>query len=106
VVVLGVKGKQVRIGIDAPKDVAVHREDRDAWVTGAPGEALKVIRQYPDTHMVATPVSTRVNAPKNNDAALIEPIAQPPSVLTLVEKFTTSWSHRSFQSVLAFPSTV
>jgi hypothetical protein len=25
--------------------------------------------------MVATPVSTRVHTPKNNDAALIEPIA-------------------------------
>ena len=27
VVVLGIKGSQVRIGIDAPKDVAVHREE-------------------------------------------------------------------------------
>ena len=27
VTVLGVKGNQVRLGVDAPKDVAVHREE-------------------------------------------------------------------------------
>ncbi len=31
------------------------KEDRDAWLTGTPDEAFTVIKQYPDTHMVATP---------------------------------------------------
>lgn len=43
------------------------------WLTAAPAEAFKPLRQYPDTHMVATPVSRRVNAPKNNNAELIAP---------------------------------
>jgi putative SOS response-associated peptidase YedK len=53
------------------------QEDRDAWLTGTPEEAFGAIKQYPDTHMVATPVSKRVNTPKNNDAELIAPILAP-----------------------------
>jgi hypothetical protein len=34
-----------------------------------------VIKQYPDTYMVATPVSRRVNTSKNNDNGLIAPVA-------------------------------
>jgi putative SOS response-associated peptidase YedK len=49
------------------------KDDRDGWLTGEHEDAFKVIKQYPDTHMVATPVSTRVNTPRNNDAKLIEP---------------------------------
>ena len=50
------------------------KEDRETWLAGSAEEAFAVIKQYPDTHMVATPVSTRVNTPKNNDAKLIEPV--------------------------------
>ena len=49
------------------------KDDRDAWLTTTPDNAFKLLRQYPDTHMVATPVSKRVNTPKNNDAELIAP---------------------------------
>jgi len=50
------------------------KEDRDTWLTATPEEAFRVVKQYPDTYMVATPVSKRVNTPTNNDAELIAPI--------------------------------
>ena len=49
------------------------KEDRDVWLNATTDEAFQLLRQYPDTHMVATPVSRRVNTPKNNDAELIAP---------------------------------
>jgi putative SOS response-associated peptidase YedK len=51
------------------------KQDRDAWLMGTPDEAFLTLKQYADTHMVATPVSKRVNTPKNNDAELIAAVA-------------------------------
>jgi putative SOS response-associated peptidase YedK len=49
------------------------KDDRDAWLAGSPDEAWATLKPYPDEHLVAWPVSTRVNTPKNNDAELILP---------------------------------
>ena len=49
------------------------KANRDAWLTTTPDDALKLLGPHPDTRMVATPVSKRVNTPKNNDAELIAP---------------------------------
>jgi len=35
----------------------------DAWLTAQPEDAFKLLKQYPDTHMVATPVS-RLESPE------------------------------------------
>jgi putative SOS response-associated peptidase YedK len=50
------------------------KEDREQWLTGSAAEAKAVLKPYPQDRMVAYQVSTRVNSPKNNDAALIDPI--------------------------------
>jgi putative SOS response-associated peptidase YedK len=51
------------------------REAREIWLTGSPQEAWEVLTPYADSHIVAWPVSTRVNKPANNDAELIAPAA-------------------------------
>ena len=54
------------------------RQDREAWLQGSPEEAWAALKPYPDEHMVAWPVSTRVNKPDNDDAELIRPEPLPP----------------------------
>jgi putative SOS response-associated peptidase YedK len=51
------------------------KEDREAWLSGTHDEAWSTLKSYPDEHMVAWPVSSRVNSPKNNEPTLIQPIS-------------------------------
>jgi putative SOS response-associated peptidase YedK len=53
--------------------VILRPEDHEAWLEGTADDARSVIRQYPADLMVAYRVGLRVNSPKNDDPALIEP---------------------------------
>jgi len=50
------------------------REDRERWLHGSAEEAREILAPYDPGLMVAHEVSTRVNAPKNNDATLIKAV--------------------------------
>jgi putative SOS response-associated peptidase YedK len=51
----------------------LRKDDQDRWLKGSMEEARAVLQPYDAGLMVAYEVSTMVNAPKNNDAALLEP---------------------------------
>jgi putative SOS response-associated peptidase YedK len=50
----------------------LEKSDREAWLTGSPEEAWATLKPYDHHNMLAWPVGSRVNSPKNNDAGLIE----------------------------------
>lgn len=47
-------------------------EGINAWLTGSADEARAALSPYPADAMVAWPVSTKVNSPKNDDARLMD----------------------------------
>jgi putative SOS response-associated peptidase YedK len=49
-------------------------QDIEAWLNGPIDQARAALKPYPSDSMVAWPVSSRVNTPKNDDAQLIEPL--------------------------------
>ena len=57
-------------------------EDYAAWLDPGNGDAARLkslVRPYPAERMSARPVSPRVNAPENDDPALLEPLREGPA---------------------------
>jgi putative SOS response-associated peptidase YedK len=52
----------------------LRKDDQERWLNGSMEEARAVLQPYDAGLMVAYEVSTKVNAPKNNEAALLEPV--------------------------------
>ncbi|MGH8142555.1 MAG: SOS response-associated peptidase [Steroidobacteraceae bacterium] len=50
-------------------------QDIDRWLSGSIDDARAALKQYPADAMVAHPVSTQVNAPKNNHPGLMEALS-------------------------------
>jgi putative SOS response-associated peptidase YedK len=69
-------GKRIPLAPEERRMPAILLKDEwDAWLAGSNEQAEACLKQYPDDLMLAWPVSARVNTPKNNDAALIEPMS-------------------------------
>jgi putative SOS response-associated peptidase YedK len=52
----------------------LRKEDQGRWLNGSMEEARASLQPYNASLMVAYEVSTMVNAPKNNDAGLLDPV--------------------------------
>lgn len=50
------------------------RENRDLWLFGSVDSAGTGLAAYAAEHLVAYPVSTRIDLPQNNDESLLEPL--------------------------------
>jgi putative SOS response-associated peptidase YedK len=54
----------------------LRRSDHESWLHGDRAAARAVLIEYPADSMVAWPVSTRVNSPRNEGVVLIEPMVE------------------------------
>jgi putative SOS response-associated peptidase YedK len=64
--------------VDQRMPAILRQSDHQAWLSGDAQQARAALIQYPTDCMVAWPVSTRVNSPRNEGETLIEPLAAPP----------------------------
>lgn len=55
----------------------IAREDYERWLDTAEDEVTDLLRPYPSEAMTFYPVSTRVNAVRNDDATLVERVEAP-----------------------------
>jgi putative SOS response-associated peptidase YedK len=56
--------------------VIIAPETYARWLDPANESPFELLAPYPAENMIAYPVSTRVNSPKNDDSGLIEPLPQ------------------------------
>ncbi|HKU15762.1 MAG TPA: SOS response-associated peptidase [Steroidobacteraceae bacterium] len=61
-------------GCNADMPAILERRDYAAWLTGSATKAKSAIKSLPEQHVLAHPVSPRVNSLRNDDAQLIRPV--------------------------------
>jgi hypothetical protein len=68
------RGYRHQAGLHA---VILDAADHDAWLDAQRWGSAELLRPCPAAWLEAVPVSTRVNSPRNDDAALLEPEGEP-----------------------------
>jgi putative SOS response-associated peptidase YedK len=63
--------------VDQRMPAILRQSDHQAWLHGDQGQARAALVEYPADAMVAWPVTTRVNSPRNEGPGLIEPMTSP-----------------------------